>query len=189
MRILGISGSPRRGGNTDFAVRRALERLGGDGNCGGGRAEFLRIHDHDIRHCTGCRACTKAGRCVIRGDDFQRLFAQVRRADVLVIGAPVYWFAPPGALKDFIDRTHGAYFDPAKPLAGKRAALITVAADSGWATHERVLTAWLTCYGAEVVGKVRLLAKEMGELEASPSELRKLDALVRRVGARLGADV
>jgi hypothetical protein len=80
------------------------------------------------------------------------------------------------------------YFGPAKPLAGKRAALITIAADSGFATQERIFTAWLTCYGAEILGKVRLLAREMGDLEGSPSEIRKLDALVRRVGARLAAD-
>ena len=67
MKILGVSASPRPAGNCDVAVRRVLDRLDDLGP-----AQLMRIHDFDIRHCDGCRACMKLRRCAIRGDDFYR---------------------------------------------------------------------------------------------------------------------
>jgi multimeric flavodoxin WrbA len=105
---------------------------------------------------------------------------------VLVIVCPVFWQSPPGAMKDFIDRSHGVYAHRAKPFAGKQAAIVSVATDGGFETQERILTGWLRYYGARIVGKVRLLARERGDLVKSPSELRKLDSLVRRIRKRVG---
>ena len=180
MKILVISASPRRGGNCDAAAGRCVEQLGD-----AGQVELLRISDHDIRHCLGCRKCMKLMRCAIRGDDFDRLFEQCKQADVLVIVSPVYWLSPPGAMKDFIDRTHGAYGQRAKSFDGKKAAIVGVATESGFDTHEAILTTWLSHYGATVVAKVRLLAREAGDLANSPAELGKLDAFIRRLRPKL----
>ena len=180
MRILCGSASPRRGGNSDAAAERAIEVLGEIGP-----AKLLRIHDHHIRHCRGCRECMTARRCVIRDDDFERVLDEWRAADVLVLSAPVYWLGPPGALKDFIDRSHGVYACETGPFAGKKAALISVAADSGFETHEAMLSAWLAHYGADILGKIRLLAREKHDLLESPSELQRLDEFLHRLKARL----
>jgi len=180
MRILGISGSPRPDGNSDFAARRCLESLSDIG-----QTEFVRVHDHDIRHCLGCRKCMRLMRCAVRGDDFERLFRRWKQADVLIISSPVYWLSPPGAMKDFIDRSHGVYGRKDKPFEGKKAGIVSLATESGFATHERIFTAWLSHYGAEVIGKVRLFARERDDLANSLSELRKLDAFIRRLKLRL----
>jgi multimeric flavodoxin WrbA len=150
-----------------------------------GEATLIRISDHEIRHCLGCRECMKIMRCAIRDDEFEQVFEEWNAADVLILGAPVYWLGPPGAMKDFIDRSHGVYARRAKPFAGKKAAIISVAADSGFQTHERILTTWLRHYGAEIVGQIRLLAREKDDLIGNPSELRKLDQFVRRIKGRL----
>ena len=180
MRILGVSGSPRRGGNSDAAARGALELLGDLGE-----TEFIRVHDYRIEHCLGCRECMKIMRCAIADDDFERVLDKWKAADVLIVSAPVYWLGPPGAMKDFIDRTHGVYACPSGPFAGKKAALISVATESGFETQEPMLTTWRGHYGAEVVGKLRLFAREKDDLMNSPSELRKLGDFIRSAAPKL----
>lgn len=181
MKILIVSCSPRRGGNSDAAAKRCQSLLADIGE-----AEFVRVHDYEIRHCLGCRRCMRLLRCAIRGDDFDRLFQRCREADVLVIVCPVFWQSPPGAMKDFLDRSHGAYAHRTKPFAGKQAALVSVATDGGFAAQERILGGWLRYYGAKVVGRARLLARDRGDLVKDPDELRKLDAFVRRLRRRIG---
>ena len=180
MRILAISGSPRRGGNTDTAAKRALEMLAGLG-----KTKFLRVHDHHIKHCLGCRRCMEIMRCAIQDDDFEGVLAEWQSADVLIVAAPVYWLGPPGALKDFIDRSHGLYAHQVRPFAGKKAAIVSVATASGFETHERMLSTWLGHYGADIVGEVRLLAREKDDLAGHPAELRKLSDFIEGIKARL----
>lgn len=180
MRILSVSASPRRGGNSDAAARRAVEALAALGE-----ARFLRTSDYAVRHCLGCRQCMQRLRCVIEDDDFERLFDEWKAADVLVLSVPVYWLGPPGGLKDFIDRTHGAYGAATKPFAGKQAGLISVAADSGFETHEAMLTTWLGHYGAEIAGTLRLLAREADDLAQSPDQMRRLDEFLARLKTKL----
>jgi len=172
--ILGVSGSPRREGNTDLLVREALRLLG---ERTGASTEFVRVDDLRIERCRGCRACMRLGRCAIQGDDFEALMARFFRADLFVLGAPIYWLGPPGGMKDFIDRTHGYYRDHSI-LRGKRAAVITVGADSGFEPHEAVMESWLRVYGAHVVGKARVFAREKGEVLEQPQAFESVRRLV-----------
>ncbi|HID06932.1 MAG TPA: flavodoxin family protein [Armatimonadetes bacterium] len=172
--VLGVSGSPRRDGNTDIAVREALRLLQ---ERTGVRFEFVRIADLNILPCQGCRKCMQLGHCAIREDDFEDLMRKFFDADLYVLGAPVYWLGPPGVMKNFIDRTHGYYLDHTI-LRGKNAALISIATASGFEPHEQVMASWLHCYGARIVSRVRLLACEKGELLQRPHEMAKLKQLV-----------
>ncbi|MFQ6052688.1 MAG: flavodoxin family protein [Candidatus Bathyarchaeia archaeon] len=172
MKVLGISGSPRREGNTDYAVKRTLDlirqrRPDVD-------TEFLRISDYRIEHCRGCRHCMTYVECAIRDDDLDLLIEKIHNADLILLGAPIYWYGPPGVLKDFIDRTHGFYPDEER-FRGKRVAIISVAADSGFPSHEKIM-GWLQHYGAEYVGRLRLWAREKGDLQRKPRQLRRLEA-------------
>ncbi|MBM4037149.1 MAG: flavodoxin family protein [Planctomycetes bacterium] len=172
--ILGVSGSPRRGGNTDLLVREALRLLAERTDAATG---FLRVADLRIEACRGCRACMKLGHCAIQDDDFEALMARLRAADLLVLGAPVYWLGPPGVMKNFIDRTHGYYRDHTL-LRGKRAVLISVATESGFEPHEAVMASWLRVYGARILGSIRVLSCEKGEVLQRPEEFSKVRQLV-----------
>jgi len=179
-RILRVSGSPRRDGNTDLLVQEALRLLHKQT---GALLEFVRVPDLRIERCRGCRACMHLGRCAVEGDDFEGLMRRFFAADLFVLGAPVYWLGPPGPMKDFIDRTHGYYRDHTI-LRGKRATLITVAADSGFEPHEAVMESWLRIYGAGIAGSARVFAREKGEVlrrpEAFQAVQRLVDALTER---------
>jgi len=170
MKVLGISGSPRRGGNTDLAVERTLEIIGE--RLPGAETEFIRIADHRIEHCRGCRHCMTHSECVIEGDDLDPLVDKMLGSDLILLGAPIYWWSPPGVLKDLIDRTHGFYPDEGR-FRGKRVAVITVAAQSGFPSHERVM-GWLRHYGAEYVAWHRIRARERDDLRNDGGQMRRL---------------
>jgi len=174
--VLGISGSPRANGNTDDAVREALRVLEAER---GVRTTFLRLADHRIERCRGCRACMELMDCAIRDDDFGRVWEQILAHDVVIFGAPVYWNSPPGVAKDFIDRTHAYYAHARPPLSGKTAGLLSVATLSGFESHEAACSSWLTSYGARVAGMVRVLACDAGEFARRQSEIEKVREFAR----------
>lgn len=170
MNVLAISGSPRRGGNTSDALKKTLETLKAEP---GVEVEFLQIADYRIEHCRGCRHCMTHIECAVTGDHLNLLVGKIDRADLVILGAPIYWWGPPGILKDFIDRTHAFYPDKRR-FKGKTVAVITVAASSGFTSHERIMK-WLKHYGADYVGWLRLFATEKGDLVRKPSEMEKIE--------------
>jgi len=180
LRVLGVSGSPRQDGNTDGAVMEALAAA----QQAGCRVEFQRLTDYQIKHCSGCRGCMTAGRCTIRDDEFEAAMGPWRQAEVIILGSPVYWLSPSGVLKDFIDRSHGWYRDGGL-FRHKRAILISVAADSGFDPHDECITVWLRHYGADVLGVIHVLARDLGDFNARSEEIEKVREGVREALGRI----
>jgi multimeric flavodoxin WrbA len=176
-RLTIVQGSPRARGNTEHAVRFLADRLAD-------RFELsvTNLYDRRIGRCTGCRRCMADGVCAIADDDFPALWETIRSSEVIVQACPVYWLSPPGIMKDFIDRTHSTYLDR-RSLSGARAYLLTVAADSGFETCEAVMASWVGSYGATVLGRTRLFARDLGELEGRPENLRLLRELASAIRA------
>lgn len=170
--ILAISGSPRENGNTDTAVRVVLEKMK---ILTSRKIKFIRLCDMNIKSCIGCRACMSNMECAIKEDDFYPLWHEIVKADLLIMGAPVYWNGPPGPLKDFIDRTHAWYACPQKFPTGKKMGLISVAGDSGFESHEDIMTSWAYYYGMNVITKERLLVREVGDVGKNDAEIKKLN--------------
>jgi multimeric flavodoxin WrbA len=100
MKILGISGSPNKNGNTAFAVRHALEILTGEG----AKCTYLTLAGKEIRPCTGCWACQTDRRCPI-DDDVAEILDAMRGCDGMIIGSPVYFGMVSGTLKNMMDRS------------------------------------------------------------------------------------
>jgi len=100
---LAISGSPRRNGNTETLLRRCLDRLAGQGI----RGELLSLAGLNLRGCTACGACgeSRDGTCSgLSGDDFAPLFEKMLRADILIVGSPVYFGSATPELMALLDR-------------------------------------------------------------------------------------
>lgn len=173
LRVLGVSGSPREGGNTDAAVMAGLAIA----QAAGYWTEFQRLSDYRIRHCKGCRACMVTGRCAIRDDELEAAVGPWLRASAIILGSPVYWLSPSGVLKDFIDRTHGWYRD-GQLFRGRKAILLSVATESGFEPHDAAITGWLSHYGADVTAVAHVLACDKGDFEARPEEIEKVNRAV-----------
>ncbi|KQC05188.1 MAG: NADPH-dependent FMN reductase [Methanoculleus sp. SDB] len=97
--VLGISGSPRRHGNTETLLDRFLEGAAS----AGGAVNKVVLKDLQYRSCQGCNACHKTGVCVLT-DDFTTLFEEIRTAGVLALSSPIYSMGITAELKALIDR-------------------------------------------------------------------------------------
>lgn len=101
-RVLGIVGSPRRGGNTEILVDEVLRGA----EEAGAQVEKVILSKLDIRPCRGCDACKKAGKCT-QQDDMHALLEQMKHSQVWVLGTPIYWWGPTAQIKAFLDRWYG----------------------------------------------------------------------------------
>ena len=99
MKVLGIYGSPRKGGNSDRLLDRALEGAGSAG------AEIFRIYVRDLKMtgCIECGGCDKTGKCVVK-DDMQEVYPRLEEADVIFVSTPIFFYGVTAQLKALIDR-------------------------------------------------------------------------------------
>ncbi len=105
MVVLGFMGSPRTGGNTDLLLSAFLEGAQGRGT------EVLKI-DVASRHiapCQGCRFCEKKGFCRQQDDDMGEIYHLLRRADLIALATPMFFYGPPAQLKALIDRAQALW--------------------------------------------------------------------------------
>ncbi len=99
MKVLGIAGSPRHGGNTDLLLEQAVAGARG----AGAETEIIVLHGLDISPCRHCDGCLEDGRCVIE-DDMQWIYTRLRESDRLIIASPVFFMGLTAQTKVMIDR-------------------------------------------------------------------------------------
>jgi len=100
VRVIGLAGSPRRGGNTEALLDRFLAGAAG---CGA-QVEKLVLARLKVKGCVACEKCFETGACAIR-DDFQVVFDKLLTADVIALAAPLYMWNVPAQAKAVIDRS------------------------------------------------------------------------------------
>ena len=125
MKVLLINGSPRPKGNTSVAlaeIAKTLEQEGID-------SEIVWIGNKPIRGCIACNQCSrKPGACVFNDDVCNTISAKFAEADALIVGSPVYYGQPNGALLSIIQR---AFYSNGAAIAGKPAAAVAVCRRGG----------------------------------------------------------
>jgi len=99
LKVLGISTSPREGGNSDILLGEALAGAA----AAGARAEYLSLRTLSIAPCSECNACARTGVCRIQ-DDYHEVLRKMLAADRLVIATPVFFMGPCAQAKLLIDR-------------------------------------------------------------------------------------
>ena len=125
MKILGIMGSPRNGGNTEVLLDLAL----GEAQKMGAGVSKVSLREKNISPCLGCLKCTETGKCAIK-DDMQEVHQEMREADGILWATPVYFWSMTGQTKIAMDRTYALLF-PKLQLANKVGGLILVAGSRG----------------------------------------------------------
>lgn len=100
-KVLILSGSPRKGGNSDLLC----DRFAAGASDAGHSVEKIRIAEKDVHPCIACYHCRdNGGECVFR-DDMADILQKMIDADVLVLASPVYFYSVCAQLKSVIDRT------------------------------------------------------------------------------------
>lgn len=98
--VLILSGSPRRGGNSDLLCDEFMRGAADAGH----NVEKIFIRDKKIGYCSACYGCRATGECVIR-DDMAQVLERMHWADVVVMASPVYFYSIDAQMKAVIDRT------------------------------------------------------------------------------------
>ncbi len=115
--IVLLSGSPRKGGNTDklaAAFAQGAESVGKS-------VTLFRVADMKIGGCMGCNHCMIEGNECVQNDDMTRILDALMKADALVLATPVYFFGATAQLKLAIDRVYSLL---RRKMPIKRAALL-----------------------------------------------------------------
>ncbi len=177
MNVLGISGSMRKNGNTALLVTTILDRV----REAGIETEYLSLAGMDIRPCTGCEACRDAKWCVTEDDDWGRVAEKMIDCEVLVIGAPTYYYDINGQTKNLIDRTYSLFHD--RRLSGRRAVAVAVCADRGGERSLETIEGFLNAHEFSYLGYVCGRAYAPGDVQKDEQAMKRAavvaDAIVR----------
>lgn len=100
-KVLILSGSPRKGGNSDLLCDEFLRGARESGH----DAEKIRVTEKKIAPCSGCYYCTDHDGACVHRDDMAEVLQKMIDADVIVLASPVYFYSIDAQLKAVIDRT------------------------------------------------------------------------------------
>ncbi len=103
MKIVAISGSPRKHGNTVHMLERCLEKITSQGPAD---VKLISLAGKTIEPCIACGKCrkTKDMTCAIKGDAFNEILAEIIKADCVILGSPVYFGSATPQLMALLDR-------------------------------------------------------------------------------------
>ena len=87
MKILGLSLSPRKEGNTAILLQEALKGAEAEGV----KTELISVAGKDLRGCDGCNTCFTRGKCHLK-DDMSSLHEKMIAAEGIVFGTPIYFY-------------------------------------------------------------------------------------------------
>jgi len=99
MKVLGIAGSPRRGGNTDRLLAEVLKGAADRG----AEVETIVLNDLNITPCQHCNDCYEAGKCKY-DDDMQMVYRKLAAAGRIVLASPIHFMGVTAQTKIMIDR-------------------------------------------------------------------------------------
>jgi multimeric flavodoxin WrbA len=104
-KILGIGGSPRKGGNSDVLTRAVLEGAAAEG----AETESAHLRRYQFQSCIGCERCRKDEACTGLLDGMQLLYPKIGESKGLVMVSPVHNYNVTALMKAFIDRLYCYY--------------------------------------------------------------------------------
>ena len=161
MNILILSGSPRKGGNTELLTETFAK-----GAAEHHHVEIVSVRNYKVNPCLGCNVCFKnETHTCAQKDDIAIIYEKMHQADMLVIASPVYFYGISAQLKAIIDRFH----NPIRNSFNiQKMALLLVGAASLPELFDAILTEYNLClkfFNIEDAGKVLVRGvKEKGDI-------------------------
>ena len=181
MKIIGICGSPRVGGNTEIMVKKTLRGA----KEVGAKIELIHLGKINLEFCDGCLSCDETGECHLI-DGMTQIYGKLREADGLILGSPARFDNVSGEMKAFIDRTNPLAKD--MELKGKKVALLTVGYWHEDESRRRTLQSlryFCKAHEMEVVGSVMAYEKSgrQGMVKKDKSLLKKCHRLGQKLAS------
>ncbi len=176
MLVVGVCGSPRKEGNTEIMLREALKGAKEEG----AETELIQLAGKHIEYCLGCDDCSYP--CKIR-DDMDEIYKILIKADIIIIGSPIYFCTISGLIKNFMDRCD-CLLHPEHKLKDKVGGGITV---SGYfvGNVEGLYTIWDFFNWEDMIMPGRCsaegFARKKGEILKRPEDLKEAKELGKRL--------
>jgi multimeric flavodoxin WrbA len=187
MKALGISGSPRKNGNTEILTAHCLKAMAEEGL----DTELVSLAGMDIRGCNACNYCRENDGCSIE-DDLQPVYEKMVAADAIIIASPVYFGSATALVKGLLERTGFMSFRE-DPFRGKVGGPLVVARRAGKNFTFMELMHWFHIKGVINPGSTYwnvAIGREKGEVEQDEEGMRtawnfgkNVAALVKRLKA------
>ena len=165
-KVVILSTSPRKNSNSEALAEAFAKGAVEAGN----NVEMIRMREKNYRFCTGCFACQKTGKCVIK-DDMAEIVPKMEQADVLVFATPIYYYEMSGQMKTLLDRANPLFV---ADYRFRDVYFLSSAAEDEEYVPQRAqsgLEGWIACFekarlaGAVFGGGVT----EAGEIEGRPA--------------------
>jgi multimeric flavodoxin WrbA len=185
MKVLGIMGSPRIGGNSDILLSQALAGA----KDAGAEVEKIILDGKHISGCKDCKKCNKMGVCPIQ-DDMGEIQKKILEAYAVIHSVPVYFWSMTSQMKAYLDRWC-VFFDAQwrwqqvyySKMRGKRIGLITVCGDPNVHTADPIVHSFKST--AEMtkltwLGAVMVSAAEKGDIANDEATNKEAFELGRR---------
>ncbi len=165
-KVLVLSASPRRSGNSDLLC----DQFALGAQAAGHSVENIFLKNQKINYCTGCGICYNGEKNCPQEDDMAEVLKKIIAADAIVMATPVYFYTMNGQMKTLIDRTCSQYTE----INNKDFYFIVTAADESKQAMERTLEGFrgfTSCLeGAEEKGIIYGTGVwQMGEIKGHPA--------------------
>ena len=131
-KVLIISGSPRKGGNSDLLCDEFMHGAVEAGN----EVIKIRVAEKRIGFCNACYYCRQSGGVCAKKDDMADILQKIIDADVIVLASPVYFYSIDAQMKALIDRTLARWTE----VKNKEFYYIVTCADTDKASQETTLS-------------------------------------------------
>lgn len=160
--VLGVGGSPRKGGNSDVLLKHMLKGVSKEKV----NTRSVQLRDYMYQGCIGCEKCRKTGICTGLNDGMSLIYPRVLESRGLILISPTHNYNITSWMKGFIDRLYCYYrFDNQRPrgwssrLAGqnRKAVLAAICEQSNPEDMGFTLEAMrypLGALGYEIVGEL-----------------------------------
>jgi multimeric flavodoxin WrbA len=130
-KVLVLSSSPRKGGNSDLLCDQVT--IGAQESRH--HAEKISLREKNINYCMGCGTCINRSKGCSQKDDMSEVLEKMIAADVIVMATPVYFYTMCSQMKTLIDRTCARYTE----ISNKEFYFIVIAVDNNKRAMERTL--------------------------------------------------
>ena len=140
-KVLVLSTSMRKGGNSDILAKAFVKGAESSGNT----VEYISIADKTIHFCKGCLICQKTQKCIIK-DDAVQIADKMKESDVVVFATPIYYYEMSGQMKTLLDRMNPLY---PSDYSFRDVYMIATAAEQENEAMDRAiqgLEGWIECF-------------------------------------------
>lgn len=114
-KVVAFIGSPRKKGNTSDVVNQVLKGAKDQG----AEAKIYYLNEMNIKGCQSCLYCRKHEGCPTK-DDMTEVYEELKTADAVVIGSPIYIHQVSAQTKLLLDRLYPLTDSEHKPRYGNK---------------------------------------------------------------------